>query len=624
MSRAPGVRTYRQHILRPRLREIGTVLTCLAASLGALILTNQSAGAALARNGEAPNAVRSADRPSALVPPDDPSANIPPQVPYDCNNATLDNSANCIASVLLDINYARSLEDVGPMILPLNYAEMTPSQQMLVIFNLERTARNLPPFEELSTTADADAMVGAVSSEDPPLASGIFSSGSGGIEDPGQGNALEADYAWMYTDGCYPYEGSADCASVGGSGGWGHRNNILGSYGCSFCGAIPVAGAAEAAATSGKYPGLLSWVAEFGNINGPIPNSDTSFLNSSVSYPSSASPYLVDESVTSASPDSSVTIQGIYLTGAIVGFGSTGCISTPTVTSDETIAVIVPPCASGTLYVDVTTPSGTSNTLPFTVSSPGVTTPTEDTSPYVGMASTPAGNGYWLAKADGTVSAFGSTVSYGDLSGETHTAPTVGIVATPDGKGYWLVASNGGVFTFGDAGFYGSMGGTHLNRPVVGMAATPDGKGYWLVASDGGIFSFGDAPFYGSTGAIHLNQPIVGIAADPATGGYWMVASDGGIFSFHAPFLGSMGGTKLNKPVVGMAVDPSTDGYWLVASDGGIFSFGAPFYGSTGAIVLNKPIVGMEAASSGGGYRFVASDGGIFDFGSSQFYGSGA
>ena len=243
--------------------------------------------------------------------------------------------------------------------------------------------------------------------------------------------------------------------------------------------------------------------------------------------------------------------------------------------------------------------------------------------PVVGMASTPSGNGYWLADASGGVSAHGGAVGYGSMVGHRLNAPIAHIVSTPDGGGYWLVASDGGIFSFGDAPFYGSMGGRHLNAPVVDIAPTPDGKGYWLVASDGGVFSFGDARFHGSAGGIRLKAPVVGISADDATGGYWLVASDGGIFSFGAPFLGSAGGIRLSRPVNGMAALADGLGYWFVASDGGIFTAGgARFHGSTGGIRLNEPVVGMAADPATGGYWLVASDGGIFSF-DAPFFGAG-
>ncbi|MHB1786118.1 MAG: hypothetical protein ACYCS7_08210, partial [Acidimicrobiales bacterium] len=84
---------------------------------------------------------------------------------------------------------------------------------------------------------------------------------------------------------------------------------------------------------------------------------------------------------------------------------------------------------------------------------------------------------------DGTVQAFGSAPSYGDLAGHSLNKAVVGMAPTPDGRGYWMVAADGGVFAFGDAGFYGSTGNVALNKAVVGMAPTPDGRGYWMVAA---------------------------------------------------------------------------------------------------------------------------------------------
>ena len=242
--------------------------------------------------------------------------------------------------------------------------------------------------------------------------------------------------------------------------------------------------------------------------------------------------------------------------------------------------------------------------------------------PFVGMAGTPSGDGYWLADSAGNVSAHGQALFYGSMSGRQLNAPVTHIVATPDGRGYWLVAADGGTFSFGDARFYGSMGGKQLNAPVVDLAPTPSGHGYWLVASDGGVFNFGDAVFSGSMGGKHLNQPVVGIAGDNTSGGYWLVASDGGIFSFAAPFLGSTGAVTLNQPVVSMAATSDGSGYWLIASDGGVFAYGsASFHGSMGGQPLNAPMVGMAPDNATGGYWSVASDGGVFSFGA-PFFGA--
>jgi hypothetical protein len=244
--------------------------------------------------------------------------------------------------------------------------------------------------------------------------------------------------------------------------------------------------------------------------------------------------------------------------------------------------------------------------------------------PYVGIAPSAGGTGYWEVRADGTVSAHGSAVNYGSMAGRALAAPIMHIVATPDGRGYWMVAGDGGIFSFGDAVFHGSMGGLPLNAPVVDMAPTSDGRGYWLVAADGGVFAFGDAVFRGSMGGLPLNAPVVGMAPDTSGNGYWLVGSDGGIFAIgDAEFKGSTGGLALNAPVVGMAADGTGHGYWLVGSDGGIFAFGdAPFRGSAGALTLAAPVVGMAPDVSAGGYWLLGSDGGVFAYGA-PFAGAG-
>ena len=222
--------------------------------------------------------------------------------------------------------------------------------------------------------------------------------------------------------------------------------------------------------------------------------------------------------------------------------------------------------------------------VPAVPGEPGTTQAGAGQGAVVGIAASAGATGYWVAAADGAVSAHGSAPGVGSMAGRALAAPIRHIVATADGQGYWLVAGDGGIFAFGDAAFFGSMGGQHLNAPVVGAesASTDPMGGYWLVASDGGIFAFGAASFRGSMGGQRLNEPIVGMAAnaDGAGGGYWEVASDGGIFAFAAPFHGSTGALALVAPITAMALDPGTGGYWLVAADGGVFAFAAPFYGA--------------------------------------------
>ena len=219
-----------------------------------------------------------------------------------------------------------------------------------------------------------------------------------------------------------------------------------------------------------------------------------------------------------------------------------------------------------------------------------------------------------------TTAAAADATYRGSLATSPPAAPIVGMATTPTGEGYWLAGRDGGVFTFGDARFYGSMGGRPLNRPIVTMAATPSGRGYWLVASDGGVFAFGDARFYGSTGNIRLNQPIVGMAATPTGAGYWMVAADGGMFSFgDAVFHGSTGGRPIPQPIVGMARTPAGRGYWLLGRGGDVYAFGsAGHFGEPTGYAM----AAVVPRAGGRGYLLVTTGGGVLGYGDAAYYGS--
>ncbi len=233
--------------------------------------------------------------------------------------------------------------------------------------------------------------------------------------------------------------------------------------------------------------------------------------------------------------------------------------------------------------------------------------------PFVGMAATPDGKGYWLVAADGGVFAYGTAGFYGSMGDSSLAAPVVGMATTPDGKGYWLAAADGGVFAFGDATFYGSMGGKFLAGPVAGIASLPGGNGYWLVGDDGGVFAFGAASFLGSgvaaLRAINITDVAVGIAPTPDGKGYWLVADDGSVLPYgDAGSYGSMAGTKLNAVVVGMAATPDGKGYWLIGADGGVFAFGdARYFGSTGSQQVFSPVAAMAPTPNGAGYWVLTS-----------------
>jgi hypothetical protein len=434
-------------------------------------------------------------------------------------------SAACVDSVLYDINYARSLEGVGPMSLPTNYAELTIPQQFLAVVNLERTARGLSPEYGLGSAMDQQAQQGAGAGTDPHLVSSGNFVDTGGVA-AGSINPLVADYSYLYEDG---YGGNnLACTSSTASGCWLHRSIILNSA-CATGSCTLVMGAAFSTSPAGTELGQNVLSAVFGDYDAGTtpPSSEMDFLNSSLSYSLSAGSGPAPVAGMAATPSG----NGYWL-----------------VRSDGTVDALGKAANEGDL-------AGTTLNAPI-----------------VAMVATPDGGGYWLVGADGGIFTFGDAYYYGSAGSLHLDSPIVGIASTADGEGYWLVASDGGVFAYGDAHFYGSMGGARLNQSIVGMAVDPATGGYWLVAADGGIFSF-NAPFYGSTGNLKLNQPIVGMEAATDGSGYRFVASDGGVFDFNGPFAGSLGGQSIPASIVGIAPYRTT-GYWLVGASGTVTAFG--------------------------------------------------
>jgi hypothetical protein len=114
-------------------------------------------------------------------------------------------------------------------------SQLTPGEQLFATVNLERIERGLPPAVVLTRSLDKIAQRGATSDKDPPLQDvpdplpgGGHYVGLGGNWAGGWGNALGADYGWMYDDGLGSDNG--DCSKSHRSGCWGHRDNILGAF----------------------------------------------------------------------------------------------------------------------------------------------------------------------------------------------------------------------------------------------------------------------------------------------------------------------------------------------------------------------------------------------------------
>ncbi|HLG67473.1 MAG TPA: IPT/TIG domain-containing protein [Acidimicrobiales bacterium] len=233
----------------------------------------------------------------------------------------------------------------------------------------------------------------------------------------------------------------------------------------------------------------------------------------------------------------SVTITGANFAGASsVMFGSTAAANF-VVTSPTSIVATSPPGTS-TVDITVTTPIGTSATVPADRFTPV--------------------NGYDMVGSDGGVFVFPPPNApgqgfFGSLPGlGIHVNDIVGIVATPSNKGYWLVSAAGAVYAFGDATYSGRV--SSPPSPIVAIAGNPSGTGYWLVAANGKVYGFGGAASFGDLPSLGVNvADIVGMVPTSDGKGYLLVGADGGLFAFgDAVFLGSLPGLGVHvSDVVG-------------------------------------------------------------------------
>src|SRR3954466_4147705 len=157
----------------------------------------------------------------------------------------------CYDAVLSDINYARSLEGLPPMVLPVHFAALDPARQTFVVTNLERSDRGLRPVAGLTADLDAVAAAAVAAQTHPVFTSSPVGPMSGtwwtGVW-AGAPNPLIADLLWMYEDGWSGTDTTnVDCTSADAAGCWGHRNNILSDF--ADAGEI-VAGVAAGGSTS--------------------------------------------------------------------------------------------------------------------------------------------------------------------------------------------------------------------------------------------------------------------------------------------------------------------------------------------------------------------------------------
>jgi hypothetical protein len=155
--------------------------------------------------------------------------NIAPNPDFVATCQPTDNTLNCITQEVGAIDNAQIQEGLQPITFNIAaLTELSPTEQMFVLTDLERTTRGLPPVMALTTQLDSVATKGAVQMTDPALSGWTLAGGksatawdsnwAGGL------NTVGSDYFWLYSDG----EGyNIDCTPTNQSGCFQHEDNIL-------------------------------------------------------------------------------------------------------------------------------------------------------------------------------------------------------------------------------------------------------------------------------------------------------------------------------------------------------------------------------------------------------------
>jgi hypothetical protein len=591
---------------------------------------------------------------AGIVPPTKPAVNIPPQVVPRCTFTPVDDtSTGCIDSVLHDINYARSIEGLGPMVLPSGYASDPVPTQQLIIADEERGDRGLSQFAGLDPALDTVALTGAQDNEDPAAPAGYQDNG-GAANFALDFTPLGADYAWMYNDG---YGGTnVDCTSPTDPGCWGHRDNILGPWTTTDS---QTAQMGDGDTTSGQYTQI------FMNQQDPADALVDTLSPSALPTPSTAAApdvvQVIPASIPSAGAGTPVTIEGNYFnTSSTPQVFFDGVAATNVrVSWDGELSADAPADPAGTatdqVVVTVSTPAGSSSSSgteqvnEFTYapnSAPSVTSVSPSSGPQVPSGSVTIHGTNLTSGGTQPVVDFGTVASVGSMTYGanqiTATIPsavepgTVNItVTTPAGTSGVVAADQ---YTYTGSGSSASPAITSGNHATFSSGTA----GVFDITTTGtpGASSVSDSAFSGCTpSTLPASITLRYTGGTTATLDGTPQPGDGGTFTVCLTAANGIGPVAtqvftltVNAPAVTpptptppapAAPSPPQHGYWLVGSDGGIFTFGAAqFYGSTGSLPLQRPVVGITPTANRGGYWLVASDGGIFAFGNAGYHGS--
>jgi|GEM_PF-6730725 len=172
-----------------------------------------------------------------------------------CSASQYDDSGPCVTTTLQAINHARAREGLAPMVLPTNWGQLTPAEQLFVATNLERTARGLTPVSGMSDGLNQVAARAAADGTDPQLKAGGSLTTVAGNWIQGYSSPLEALYIWVYDDGLGST--NSDCSRQALSGCWAHRANVLVPLPCSACALGAAFAPTDAAADPLSYAEVL-------------------------------------------------------------------------------------------------------------------------------------------------------------------------------------------------------------------------------------------------------------------------------------------------------------------------------------------------------------------------------
>lgn len=182
----------------------------------------------------------------------DPAQNFPMgPMPESCNSQP--DGAECQNAAIYYLDEARGSLGQPAYPLPADFTSLSPVDQDLILTDLDRRLYDLPAIPGRTAALDADATNGVTTDADPRSSDPDFqyytSNWAGGFPN------LEAAYeAWMYDDG--PGGTNIDCTPSDMTGCWGHRHDILWSFGGSGALAMGAAAGLDQSGTQG-YAMLL-------------------------------------------------------------------------------------------------------------------------------------------------------------------------------------------------------------------------------------------------------------------------------------------------------------------------------------------------------------------------------